>query len=358
MIVQIDDPEYEKKYGKKIEYFMEDRLVKATDEKIKVALSKKDKDFFAIVDGTEGSGKSTMSLQWAKYVDPSFNISRICFTPDEFKEAIFKAKKGQAIVYDEAFTGLGSRSALSSVNRYLVSLAMQVRQKNLFIILALPSVFLLDKYFVMFRTKVLVHIYENKGRRGYFRIYNPKKIKRLILEGKSTYSYSKKVYTHFKGRFYGKFALGDELEEAYKDRKLKALKSVETNPMTAAQVKYKEQRDLFIYLLRKNAKLTYREISNLLLDYNVDISYVQIRNICSKFGDEDKQDIINEKKRMRDEEIEEKRLKKAKKMKKLKEIEDIEEESEDIEPFDEENDDFEPKEEEIEDIETEGDGEL
>jgi len=59
-----------------------------------------------------------------------FNVSDIVFSPDEFRDKILHAKKGQAIVYDEAFTGFSSRSSLSPVNRVLVSLAMQMRQKN------------------------------------------------------------------------------------------------------------------------------------------------------------------------------------------------------------------------------------
>jgi hypothetical protein len=296
-IIEIEDKDYEKKHGKKLSYYIDDRLKAKSDEKIKKVIDYKDKDFFAIVDGGEGAGKSTFAFQWAKYVDPSFNLKRIVFSPEEFKEAIFKANKGQAIVYDEAFSGLGSRSALSSINRYLVSLAMQIRQKNLFVILVLPSVFLLDKYFVMFRAKVLVHVYENHGIRGYFRVYSPRKIKNLILLGKSTYSYSKKVRTRFKGRFYGKFALGEEVEEVYRKVKMKSLEQTESNPMSAGQVKYKEQRDLAIFLYRKNSKMTYMEIANLLLDYGIDISYQQIRNICVKFGDvAQKGDIIKEKK--------------------------------------------------------------
>ena len=237
---------------------------------------------------THNCGKSTFAFQWAKYVDPTFCLSRIVFSPEEFKEAIFKAKKGQAIVYDEAFSGLGSRSALSSINRYLVSLAMQIRQKNLFVILVLPSVFLLDKYFVMFRAKVLVHVYENHGVRGYFRIYSPRKIKNLILLGKATYSYSKKVRTKFKGRFYGKFALGEDVEDTYRKVKMKSLEQTESNPMTAGQVKYKEGRDLVIYLLKKTNKLTLVQLSNLLSDFQVDISVAQLGQICSKFGDNSK----------------------------------------------------------------------
>jgi len=288
-VVTIEDEEYFKKYGKKISYYLDKNLKKSSDEKIIKALQKNDKDFFAIVDGPEGSGKSWFAIQWGKYVDPSLNLSRIVFTPEEFKEAVFRAKKNQCIIYDEAFTGMGARSSLSSINRYLVSLAMQIRQKNLFVILVLPSVFLLDKYFVMFRAKCLVHIYENKGIRGYFRVYNSKKIKLLIQLGAKTMSYSKKVYTRFRGRFYGKFGLGEENESIYRKKKSKALSESESNPMSAGQIKYKEQRDVFIYLFRKISNFTYQEIANYLLDYGIDMSYSQIRNICTKFGDIEKE---------------------------------------------------------------------
>jgi len=296
-IVTINDSIYEKNYGKKISYYLEPRLKIRTDQKIRGVLKQDDKDFFAIVDGKEGSGKSWFSFQWAKYVDNTFNLKRIVFSPEEFKQAIFKAKKGQAIVYDEAFTGLSSRSSLSGINRYLVSLAMQIRQKNLFVILVLPSVFLLDKYFVMFRAKCLVHVYENKKfGRGYFKIFNNAKIKQLIIAGKATYSYSVKVKTRFKGRFYGKFALGDENEQKYRDMKSKALENAEKNPMSAGQIKYREQRDLVLFLLRKNTSMTYEQLANLLNDYDFEITYVQISRICAKFGDKsDKNDKLDKK---------------------------------------------------------------
>lgn len=287
--VYIPDEKYEQKYGKKIEYMMDERLKIRTDEKIKKMLQQNDKDFFAIVDGAEGSGKSWFAIQWAKYVDPSLDLSRIVFTPDEFKEAIQKAKKGQAVVYDEAFTGIGSRSSLSATNRVLVSLAMQIRQKNLFVVLVQPSVFLLDKYFVMFRSKCLVHIYENHGRRGYFRIYNQKKIKKIILLGAKTMSYSPKVYTKFRGRFYGKFGLGEEIEDSYRKKKAKALENAEKTPMNAGQIKYREQRDTILYCLRKITKMSYREIESYLGDYDIDMTYQQIRNICAKRGDKEQE---------------------------------------------------------------------
>lgn len=271
----------------KQEYYIEPKLKKTLDEKIIPSLQKKDKDCILALDGREGAGKSTLALQIGKYVDPTLTLSRVVFSPEDFKHAIFNAKKGQCVIYDEAFTGLSSRASLSAVNRYLVSLMMQMRQKNLFVIIVLPTFFLLDKYVALFRTRALIHVYESSGRRGYFKVYNPKLKKLLYLLGKQTYSYvPHKVRTRFRGRFYGKFALGDEKEEdRYRKKKAKALEEVERNPMTASQVKYMEQRNILIYLMRKNYKLSYREIEEMLKEYDIEISYIQIRNICLKFGD-------------------------------------------------------------------------
>lgn len=278
-------------------YFLEPWIKKKFDEKIIPELYKDDKDCIICVDGKEGGGKSTIGLQFCKYIDNDFNLRRVVFTPEEFREAIYEAKKGQAIMFDEAFTGFSSRSSLSGVNKALISLMMQIRQKNLFIVIVLPTVFLLDKYISIFRTRVLVHVYENKGRRGFFRVYSSKKKRQLILH-KDSKVYSYGIKSNKKGRFYGVFALGDEKEEEkYKRKKLNALNSAEHNPMSSSGVKYREQRDIMIYALRKELKQSYKKIETLLNDYEFDIGYVQIRNICVKFGDKE------EKEKKKEEEI-------------------------------------------------------
>jgi len=272
-----------------IEYAMEDRLKRNLDEGIIPDLHKKDKDFFLVIDGREGAGKSTLAMQIGKYVDNTLDLSRIVFSPEDFRKAILSADKGQCIIYDEAFTGFSSRSSLSPINKVLVSLAMQMRQKNLFIIIVLPTIFLLDKYIAIFRAKALIHVHENKGRRGYYRIYNSNKKRYLILMGQKTMTYNiKGLYTNNKGRFYGKFVLGDEIvEQEYLRKKEKALANSEKTSMSSQQVKFKEQRNLMMWILRKNLKLSYREMSELLAEYDWDISYVQIRAICVKFGDKE-----------------------------------------------------------------------
>jgi len=282
-VVKLMNPETKEE----VKFSMDTRLKANLDKTAKDVLEKKDKDCFIVVDGAEGSGKSTLALQIGKYVDPTLDLSRVVFDAESFRQAILKAKKNQCVVFDEAFNGLSSRSSLSAMNRVLVGLMMQMRQKNLFIIMVLPTFFLLERYAAIFRTKALVHVYESKGVRGYFRVYNKRRKKMLYLIGKKDYSYNhKSLRTRFYGRFYGKFALGDKkVEEKYRKKKMKALESTSQDPMTAGQIKYKQQRDIMVWRLRKELKMTYQQMQSYLEDFDFTIAFSQLRNICVKFGD-------------------------------------------------------------------------
>lgn len=277
-VVHVKDPNTDKEVSFFLEPWIKDRF----DKKVIPDLKKKDKDCVIVIDGNEGAGKSTLGLQWCKYLDPSFNLKRVVFTPEEFREAIFHAKKNQAVMFDEAFTGFSSRAALSGVNRTLISLMMQIRQKNLFIVIVLPTIFLLDKYISIFRTRVLAHVYEVRGRRGFFKIYSSKKKKKLVLHRDAkVYSYG--VYTRKRGRFYGVFALGGEKErKEYDKKKRRALETAHMTPITGKIEKYRNQRNIMIYVLRKKLKMSYKKIESLFKDYEFDMSHAQIRNICAE----------------------------------------------------------------------------
>jgi hypothetical protein len=281
--VTITDP----KTGYVSKYSMSIRLKRNLDTKVIPDLKEKDKDCFLVIDGPEGAGKSWLALQLGKYVDPSLDLSRVVFNADAFREAVLSAKKGQCVVFDEAFTGLSSRSSLSIINKVLIGLTMQMRQKNLFILIILPSYFMLDKYIALFRAKALIHVFECHGRRGYFRLYNREKKKLLYLIGKNTYSYNTKlIRTKFRGRFYGKFALGDDsVEQLYRKKKEKALSESEQSPMSAGQAKYKEQRDILVWRLRKELGLKYQDMEDYLADWQINLSLSVISRICARFGE-------------------------------------------------------------------------
>lgn len=180
---------------------------------------KNDWDFVFNYDGVEGSGKSVKCMQDAFYCDPTLTLDRYAFNAEEFKAAIRKAEKFQAVVYDEAHSGLNSRAAMSLVNRSLVSMLTEIRQKNLFVFVVLPTFFDLDRYVAIWRSRALIHVYTKESfERGYFAFFNIDRKKMLYIKGKKFYQYSV-VKPNFVGRFTNYYPL-DQAE--YRKRKYNA----------------------------------------------------------------------------------------------------------------------------------------
>lgn len=200
------------------EFYIEKRLAQNLD--IMNQAIREDWDVIGLIDGYEGCGKSTLAFQICAYMDKTFNNSRVVFTPKEFTDAILKAEKYTAIVYDEARRGLNARRSMSEVNVALTNMLAEIRQKNLIVLIILPSFFDLDKNIACWRTKFLVHVYTNGYKeRGFFKFYGQKRKKTLYMLGKKHYLY--KYPPGFKGRFRGVNPLD---EKAYRDLKAKHLK--------------------------------------------------------------------------------------------------------------------------------------
>lgn len=234
--------------------YMDKELYRRIENNIKPKIEKKDNDWFWIVDGGEGAGKSVFAMQLAKVLDPSFCLERVCMIPEEFTKAVIRAKKGECIVFDEAFTGLSSRSSLSEINRLIVSLCMEMRQKNLFIIVVMPTIFMLDRYVALFRAKGLFHIYTKDGKRGRWVYFNNKSKKLLYILGKKLFSYAKPK-SKFRGRFSNQYTIN---EQAYRDKKKEALNKKSRGTRTET---YKFQRDILLYLMNKKYNVTQFQIA-------------------------------------------------------------------------------------------------
>ena len=80
---------------------------------------------------------------------------------------------------------------MSEVNRSMAGVATEMRQKNLFIIIVLPSFFDLDRYFALWRCKSLFHVYFTEKEDRRYIIFPKSQKKYLYLAGKKTYNYSK-----------------------------------------------------------------------------------------------------------------------------------------------------------------------
>jgi len=260
--------------GEKRPLYMDNELDNQIDKRVIPAVQKKDFDYFLTIDGQEGSGKSVFAMQLAKRLDPNFSVDQIAFTPQEFIKCVVNAKKFQCILFDEAFTGLSSRSSLSEINQLLVALMMECRQRNLFVIICMPSVFMLDKYVVLHRTKGLFHVYMSNGRRGFWRFYNRKRLKPMYIKGKKYYEYGGAKAVLF-GRFRDQYTI-DETE--YRARKKKAL--VKKQRTTKAQ-QYKAQRDVLFYILHKDMKQSYRNTEKLCKNYGYSVGRSTISDIIT-----------------------------------------------------------------------------
>lgn len=255
------------------EFYVDPLLKKFIDRAVKPRITKRDQDYVLLIDGVEGTGKSTFGLQLARYVDPDFSIDRVCFNAEEFKNAVIKAKKGQCVMFDEAVAGLSSGESIAKIGKMLKSLMMQMRQKNLFVLVVIPSVFELNRYVTLHRARAMLRTYESKGRRGYWVGYNKKDLKNGYLLGKQTYSFKKR--SPFKGRFYGKYAVD---EEEYRKKKEEALENV--NFDYADGNKYLNQRNKVIHLLREEIG-NVKEVAEKLNDVGIPIKDRQVYNICA-----------------------------------------------------------------------------
>lgn len=264
------------------EYYMDgylDNTVNLMEQHIN-----KDNDILCIIDGATGTGKSCLAQQLAGRIDPTFDVSRACFDADEFKKAIINAKKKQAIIFDEALNGLNIRRTMSSVNVTMTSLLTEIRQKNLVIIMCLPSIFDLDKSIAIHRSQFLIHVYMKNGKRGFFRFYGKKAKARLFGN-----DFARRTYQYIgRSTFWGSFKNGYVIdEESYRKKKDDVLKKyLPTDTLETPSIKKKtaekDKKAQFIINLKKSKNLSYRELEVMGLGDRKELSQLvrgfQLRN--------------------------------------------------------------------------------
>lgn len=260
--------------------YIDDRLKEQIDTKVIPDLMKRDKDVVFGVDGKEGSGKSKFADIIGSYASTQlkteYDLSCICTKPLEFRDKIKSAKKNQVVIYDEAHRGMASRRTLSEINSILIDLMMEMRQKNLFVIIVLPTFFMLDRYVALYRLKGLFHIYERHGKRGFWVYFKEKHKLYLYIKGKKLYNYNCMRWPRFRGRFYNQYAIN---EEEYRAKKAHSFEEKER--VTRAEI-YIEQRDRLLGLLHDEFNLSGRKITKLLKTYGVPLKHTQVADILVK----------------------------------------------------------------------------
>jgi len=246
-------------------FFMDGYLKANLDACIK-DVRKKDHDKFILLVGKEGVGKTTLSFQCALYVDPTFDLDRVVFTPQQFLEAVEHAEKYQAIVFDETVWSLGARSAMTKMNRVLVKVMSEMRSKNLFVFMNIPNFFMMDWYVAQHRTTGLLYIYQ----RGRFGSYDYPTKKKLYLLGKRMHNYG--VSPNFIGNYPKHFCVD---KEKYEAKKQLAINSWIGKKQTSDA--WKDQRNLLINYIAEHKLMSAKEIGEV-----ISLTMRQIHSIIEK----------------------------------------------------------------------------
>lgn len=269
---------------KNISYHIDKKLQARWDTLREGKLIKRDDDRVYLVDGRERIGKSLFTFQQAKYLDPTFDVDRICFTPDEFLNQIRKAPQGSCVVFDEAFRGLSSKASQSKVNKKIVQGLMECGQRNLIIFIVLPTFFLLELYPAVLRSNTLFHLFKDKRERRFFRVYNYQKKSLLYNIGKKkgfSYGFPR---TKFKGQY---FNIKPIDWSAYTKKKLSSLMENDQGAIEEKETHTTKERNIFFMsLLKKNEGNLSKTIRELKETYGIEKSIKQLGRIRDKFNGE------------------------------------------------------------------------
>lgn len=206
-----------------------------------------DDDVVFIICGQVRSGKSVLGMQLCKYLDPTFDLSKVAYGYDQFKDIVDKSKKSSAVMLDEATRTMNNKAAMSSVNKMMVDLMMECGQKNLFIVLCLPVFTALDTTIAVERSHGLFYVYREKRtrKRGYWSYYNRQRKNQMYFNRKK--SRSKAVFPNFRGRFLNEYVVD---ETAYRKLKAKVFKEIGQST-EAPRSKYLVQRDYLFRMIHK-----------------------------------------------------------------------------------------------------------
>jgi hypothetical protein len=197
------------------------------------------------IDGPEGAGKTVLGVTYAYYVNEENTrhnvIDRICYNVEMADKIILEAKPFQAVVIDEAFGGMNSTGSNSKINKLLQRRFTEIRAKNLFIFIIAPSFMDIQRYFAIWRSRCLLHVYTNGDERGYCSFYNENKKKKLYIMGKKQFYNYGCVAPNFVFRFTNEMKRVID-EDEYNRRKARANLMVQTGEDETTQIQRKAFR--------------------------------------------------------------------------------------------------------------------
>lgn len=117
---------------------------------IKDRIHNKNKNFVMIFVGPTGSGKSYSALRLAEMLDPSFDISRVCFKAKDFMDVVNgltesgEEVSGKVILWDEFGVEHNAREFMTISNRVINYFFQTSRHLNLIVLMSVPLLSFID----------------------------------------------------------------------------------------------------------------------------------------------------------------------------------------------------------------------
>lgn len=221
-----------------------DTFLKKKLDNIKMVMGK-EWDAMIVIDGIEGSGKSTLSFVCGWYItNGKLTLDNICEGTEDAIEKLNKLPDRSVLIIDEGSLMFSSKEVMNREQKRIIKIFNVIRQKKMCLIIVAPSFFELNKYISVDRSRFLLHVYTNKKlERGKFSYFGQKKKRKLYQIGKKNFnSYSKP-----KADFVGLFTNFDPFGEAYQELKRKSLRESfkeDEKRIAPLHKKWMKQRDI------------------------------------------------------------------------------------------------------------------
>jgi len=205
-------------------------------------------DIVLVIDGEEGTGKSTLARQVGRLLDSTLTEKRIEFSPDAAKEAHFQGlpslesrefvpelyrqgkydgKPWEVVMLDES-AKLDRKRTMASSSVDFMGFISQSRQLHKIFIMVLPNVHMLDGYIAEHRTVALIHCEkEKRTNRRIYKWYGRKHLKEMF----KTDMHKRKLYPRgaaFSGTFTSKNPFDLTVYEQKKAAALEAYRKKES----------------------------------------------------------------------------------------------------------------------------------
>jgi len=260
-------------------YYMDGKLQSNLDYEFKRL--QKNWDCIMVIDGEEGSAKTTIASSIAYYLSSlmktKFDIDDVIFTIPQFEKWLETQPPGSVCLWDEFVLAGLSSDALTRIQNLLIKKMTMIRKKRHLIILVIPYLFMLRKYFAIARTRCLIHVYSPDNlTRGSFTYYSKPNKRMLYMKGIKYWEYN--VWRpDFIGSFTDTYGLFYDIDK-YETKKDEATDTIKDMGSDGRTEKSTKRIHLIINNLRKKGK-SFQEIATL---FGCDTSY--LHQLAKKYG--------------------------------------------------------------------------